>query len=185
MYDFDQAVDRRGTTSIKWNFQNSFGQQDGLLPFWIADTDFPTVPEVIEALKKRCDHPVFGYSDPLPSTFQAIQGWWSRRYGWTPDTEWMFMTCGVVTGIYFALDALVAKGDKVLTFTPVYDPFFAAIKNKGRGLLQPPQPGGPGVDSRRAGAGGRPVRQVRRVALERRDPRGLRPHPQVHPHGYL
>lgn len=138
MYDFDQAVDRRGTTSIKWNFQNSFGQQDGLLPFWIADTDFPTVPEVIEALKKRCDHPVFGYSDPLPSTFQAIQGWWSRRYGWTPDTEWMFMTCGVVTGIYFALDALVDKGDKVLTFTPVYDPFFAAIQNSGHTLVDCP-----------------------------------------------
>lgn len=138
MFDFDQAVDRRGTTSIKWNFQNSFGQQNGLLPFWIADTDFPTVPEVIEALKARCDHPVFGYSDPLPSTFQAIQGWWERRYGWRPETEWMFMTCGVVTGIYFALEALLEKGDKVLTFTPVYDPFFAAVNNSGHTLVECP-----------------------------------------------
>ena len=56
MYDFDKVVDRRGTSSIKWNFQNSFGQQSGLLPFWIADTDFATVPEIQEALKKRCDH---------------------------------------------------------------------------------------------------------------------------------
>ena len=72
MYDFNQFVDRRGTTSIKWNFQNSFGQQNGLLPFWIADTDFPTAPAVVDALKKRCEHPVFGYADPLPSAFQAI-----------------------------------------------------------------------------------------------------------------
>ena len=72
MYDFDQFVDRRGTTSIKWNFQNSFDQQNGLLPFWIADTDFPTAPAVVDALKKRCEHPVFGYADPLPFTFQAI-----------------------------------------------------------------------------------------------------------------
>lgn len=138
MYDFDQFVDRRGTTSIKWNFQNSFGQPDGLLPFWIADTDFPTVPAVVDALKKRCEHPVFGYSDPLPSTFQAIQGWWERRHGWRPETDWMFMTCGVVTGIYFALEALVEKGDKVLTFTPVYDPFFAAIQNSGHTLVDCP-----------------------------------------------
>lgn len=137
-FDFDQFIDRRGTTSIKWNFQEGFGQKDGLLPFWIADTDFATVPEVVEALKKRCDHPVFGYSDPLPSTYEAIQGWWQRRHGWRPETEWMFMTCGVVTGIYFALQALVEKGDKVLTFTPVYDPFFKAIENSGHTLVACP-----------------------------------------------
>ncbi|MCI6067557.1 MAG: pyridoxal phosphate-dependent aminotransferase [Galactobacillus timonensis] len=137
-FDFDQFIDRRGTTSIKWNFQEGFGQKDGLLPFWIADTDFATVPEVVEALKKRCEHPVFGYSDPLPSTYEAIQGWWQRRHGWRPDTEWMFMTCGVVTGIYFALQALVEKGDKVLTFTPVYDPFFKAIENSGHTLVACP-----------------------------------------------
>lgn len=138
MYDFDQFVDRRGTTSIKWNFQNSFGQQDGLLPFWIADTDFPTVPAVLDALRKRLAHPVLGYADPLPSTFQAIQGWWERRHGWKPETDWMFMTCGVVTAIYFALEALVEKGGKVLTFTPVYDPFFAAIQNSGHTLVDCP-----------------------------------------------
>lgn len=137
-FDFDQFIDRRGTTSIKWNFQEGFGQKDGLLPFWIADTDFATVPEVVEALKKRCEHPVFGYSDPLPSTYEAIQGWWQRRHGWRPETEWMFMTCGVVTGIYFALQALVEKGDKVLTFTPVYDPFFKAIENSGHTLVACP-----------------------------------------------
>lgn len=137
-FDFDHFIDRRGTTSIKWNFQDDFGQKDGLLPFWIADTDFATVPEVVEALKKRCEHPVFGYSDPLPSTYEAIQGWWQRRHGWRPETEWMFMTCGVVTGIYFALQALVEKGDKVLTFTPVYDPFFKAIENSGHTLVTCP-----------------------------------------------
>ena len=52
MYDFDKVVDRRGTSSIKWNFQNSFGQQSGLLPYWIADTDFATAPEVVQALQK-------------------------------------------------------------------------------------------------------------------------------------
>lgn len=138
MIDFDKAVERRGTTSIKYNFQGGFGQKDGLLPFWIADTDFPTVPEVVTALKERCDHGVFGYANPLPRTFEAIQGWWERRFGWKPETSSMFLSCGVVTGIYFALEALVPKGGKVLAFTPVYDPFFAAIRNSGHTLVECP-----------------------------------------------
>mgnify|MGYP000840365544 FL=1 len=138
MYDFDKVVDRRGTSSIKWNFQNSFGQQSGLLPYWIADTDFATVPEVVQALQKRCDHPVIGYSKPLPGVYTAIQGWWDRRHGWKPETDWMLLSYGVVTGIYFTLDTVVPKGEKVLTFTPVYDPFFAAIKNSGHTLVDCP-----------------------------------------------
>ena len=138
MYDFDKAVDRRGTSSIKWNFQDGFGQHDGLLPYWIADTDFETVPEVMQAIQKRCDHALIGYSDPLPGVFSAVQGWWSRRHGWTPETDWMIISYGVVTAIYFTLDTVVPKGGKVLTFTPVYDPFFAAINNSGHTLVDCP-----------------------------------------------
>ena len=190
MYDFDKVVDRRGTSSIKWNFQNSFGQQSGLLPYWIADTDFATVPEVVQALQKRCDHSVIGYSKPLPGVYTAIQGWWDRRHGWKPETDWMLLSYGVVTGIYFTLDTVVPKGEKVLTFTPVYDPFFAAIKNSGHtlvdcpldhkdnyytinwerqgcGLLQPPQPHRPCLDRGRDGKAGGAVRQVQRLPAER------------------
>ncbi len=138
MYDFDKVVDRCGTSSIKWNFQNSFGQQSGLLPFWIADTDFATVPEITEAIQKRCSHPVIGYSDPLPSVYEAIQGWWDRRHGWKADTSWMLLSYGVVTAIYFTLETLVPKGEKVLVFTPVYDPFFAAVNNSGRQMVDCP-----------------------------------------------
>ena len=138
MYDFDKVVDRRGTSSIKWNFQNSFGQQTGLLPFWIADTDFATVPEITGAIQRRCDHPVIGYSDPLPGVYDAIQGWWDRRHGWKPQTDWMLLSYGVVTGIYFTLDVVVPKGEKVLVFTPVYDPFFAAVQNSGHQLVDCP-----------------------------------------------
>ena len=138
MYDFDKAIDRRGTTSIKWNKQYAFGQKDGLLPFWIADTDFASVPEILDAIKERCNHPVIGYSEPLDSVYTAIQGWWERRHQWKPQTDWMLLSYGVVTGIYFTLNAVVPKGGKVLVFTPVYDPFFAAVKNSGHTLVDCP-----------------------------------------------
>lgn len=138
MFDFDTPIDRRGTTSIKWNVLDGFKPHEDMLPYWIADTDFATVPEVVEALRKRLEHPVFGYSDPLLSTYKAVQGWWERRHHFSPDTEWMFFTTGVVTGINFSLLALTKPKDKVLTFTPVYDPFFAAVENTGRTLVECP-----------------------------------------------
>lgn len=136
MYDFDKVVDRKGTSSIKWNVQYDFGQKDGLLPFWIADTDFATEPKIIEALQKRLEHPIFGYADPWDGVYEAIQGWWERRHNWRAETDWMYISSGVVTAIYFNLKLLIPEGEKVLTFSPVYDPFFAAIQNSGHELVE-------------------------------------------------
>lgn len=138
MYDFDKVIDRRGTSSYKWNVQYDFGQKDGLLPFWIADTDFASEPKILEALKKRLDHPIIGYAVPWDGVYEAIQGWWDRRHGWKADTDWMYISSGVVSAIYFNLKLLVPKGEKVLTFTPVYDPFFTAIINSGHELVDCP-----------------------------------------------
>lgn len=138
MYNFDKVIDRKGTSSIKWNVQYDFGQKDGLLPFWIADTDFASEPKILEALQRRCDHPIIGYADPWDGVYEAIQGWWDRRHGWKPETEWMYISSGVVTGIYFTLNLVVSEGGKVLVFTPVYDPFFAAIENSGHTLVDCP-----------------------------------------------
>lgn len=138
MYDFDQVVERRGTSSIKWNVQWDFGQKDGLLPFWIADTDFAAEPKILDALRKRLEHPIIGYADAWDGVYDAIQGWWVRRHGCKFDTSWMFISGGVVTGIYFNMQLLIPKGGKILTFTPVYDPFFAAIQNSGHELVECP-----------------------------------------------
>lgn len=135
---FDQIVDRRGTSCIKWDFQGAYGQQNGLLPFWIADMDLPTVPAVMEAVKTRCDHPVIGYTHTPTTVYQAISDWWKRHYHCYIPTDWMIMSYGVVTGISFALETLLEKGDKVLVFTPVYDPFFAVVKNGGYTLVDCP-----------------------------------------------
>ncbi|RGO51093.1 MalY/PatB family protein [Dorea formicigenerans] len=138
MYNFDKVIDRRGTSSLKWNFQDDFGQHDGLIPYWIADTDFATLPDIMREIKNRCEHPMMGYGAPLPPVYDAIQGWWEKRHQWKPEKEWMLLSFGVVTGINFALETLVEKGEKVLVFTPVYDPFFAAVEYSGHTLVDCP-----------------------------------------------
>ena len=138
MYDFDKVIDRRGTSSIKWNSQYDFGQKDGLIPFWIADTDFAAEPKIFEALRKRLEHPIIGYADPWPGVYEAIRGWWSRRHNWDMDPSWIYIASGVVTCIYFNLKALIPQGEKVLVFSPVYGPFFAAVKNSGHTLVECP-----------------------------------------------
>lgn len=138
MYDFDRVVDRRGTSSIKWNVQYDFGQKDGLLPFWIADTDFASEPKILEAMKKRLDHPIMGYAEPWDGVYDAVQGWWERRHGWRAETDWMYIGSGVVTALYFNLELLVPEGEGIIVFTPVYDPFFAAVENSGHKLIECP-----------------------------------------------
>ncbi len=135
MYDFDKVVDRRETNCLKWNGQWAFGQKNGLIPFWIADTDFAAEPKILEAIKKRADHPIIGYSTEWEGVLDAISGWWERRHNWKPEKAWLYLSIGVVTTMYLDLKCLIPQGEKVLTFTPVYDPFFAAIKNSGHELV--------------------------------------------------
>lgn len=138
MYDFSRIIDRKDTSSIKWNGQYEFGRKDGLLPFWIADTDFASEPKILEAMKNRLEHPIIGYAEPWDNVYKAIQGWWKRRHGWKAETDWMYIGSGVVTAMYFNLKLLVPEGEKIVVFTPVYDPFFAAIENSGHKLAECP-----------------------------------------------
>ena len=138
MYDFDKVNNRKGTGCVKWDKQFCFGVRSGLLPFWIADTDFASLPEILEALKKRCEHPNIGYSDVEEPCLKAIQGWYESRHGWKISLEAMLPGSGVVTSIRFTLQTLTNEGDKVLVFSPVYDPFFEVIKNSNRVIADCP-----------------------------------------------
>jgi len=132
MYDFDQVHDRMGSDCLKWEKQLKFGQASGLIPFWIADTDFATLPEAMQAMHKRVDHALFGYSFAAAHTYQAVADWYERRHGVKLPISAYSAAHGVVTSMWFTLRAFTKEGDKVLVFTPVYDPFFAIIGNQGR-----------------------------------------------------
>lgn len=123
-YNFDQSIPRRGTGSVKWDFC-----APGALPMWVADMDFKTAPEVLEALQKRLDHGVFGYQLVPDEYFEAMNGWFSRRHGWKGlGRENVVPTTGVIAAYSAAIKAMTVPGDKVLVMTPCYNAFFPAIK---------------------------------------------------------
>jgi cystathionine beta-lyase len=133
-YDFDSQIDRRGTCSVKYDFAAQ-GMPDDVLPLWVADMDFRTPPCVTEALAEAVRHGIFGYSMPDSGFFTAVQGWYSRRFNWNTEREWIIITPGVVTAIYIAIRALTGPNDGVVIQQPVYYPFESAIRQTGRQLL--------------------------------------------------
>lgn len=118
-YNFNKVQDRIGSDSIKWEKQLKFGTRTGLLPFWIADTDFATLPEAVEAMKKRLEHPVFGYTTTGERTLETVRGWYKRRHQVDLPVSAFSPSEGVVTSIWFSIRGFTQPGDGVLVFTPV------------------------------------------------------------------
>ena len=114
-YDFDTPVPRRGTDSYKWD---SCGNEN-LLPMWVADMDFRTAPAIVDALRSRVEHGIFGYTRVPDSYYDAVTGWFLRRHGWKMDRDWIIYTPGVVPALSAIIKALTVPGDKVLVQTPV------------------------------------------------------------------
>jgi len=132
-FDFDAPIERRGTASFKWDLY-----PDDPLPLWVADMDFASPPQVVEALAARAAHGVYGYSLVPDSLVEAIVAHLESRYGWRIDGEWIVWLPSVVPGLNLACDAFAAPGEAVLTVTPVYPPFLDAPGGRGRRLVTVP-----------------------------------------------
>ena len=131
-YHFDEIVPRRGTNSYKWDSDSE------VLPMWVADMDFRTAPAIREALEKRVQHGVFGYTRVPDEFYQATIDWFKQRHGWNIHREWMLYTSGVVPALSAIIKALTLPGDKVLVQTPVYNCFFSSIRNNGCQIADAP-----------------------------------------------
>ncbi len=131
-YDFDRLTDRRGVGSLKWDVP------EGELPMWVADMDFETAPEVIEALERRVRHGIFGYCVVTEEWFGAYRNWWGSRHHFAMEKEWLIFCTGVVPAISSAVRKLTTVGENVLVQTPVYNIFFNSIRNNGRNILESP-----------------------------------------------
>jgi cysteine-S-conjugate beta-lyase len=131
-FNFDAPVDRQGTASLKWD---KYKGRD-IIPLWVADMDFASLPAVIQALHDRVSHGVFGYTIPPVALVEAVQTMLKKEYGWEIKPEWLTWLPGLVCGLNVACRA-VAKGD-VFTFTPIYPPFMTAPTLSGRRLVTAP-----------------------------------------------
>jgi len=135
MYNFDKIIDRKNTKCYKWDYNKEiFGKKD-LLSMWVADMDFQAPPEVLNVLRKRVDHGVFGYTGLVDSFYSSIIDWMDKRFKWKINKNWIVVTPGIVPAINFAIQTYTEKNDKILVQTPVYYPFFTSIKNNDRTLV--------------------------------------------------
>ena len=122
-YDFDQVIDRSGTDAVKLEGLKEMWGRTDLIPLWVADMDFATAPFVTDAIRKRCENPVFGYTCKPESYYNAIIRWVKMRYELEVEKEMINFVPGIVPGIGMAMNAFTEKGDKVMIQPPVYHPF--------------------------------------------------------------
>ena len=145
--DFDQEINRKNTQSAKWGViqdpddpsvwhttDDYFGDHR-ILPLWVADMDFPAPQPVVDALVKRAQHGIYGYTLRTESYNQAVVDWMQRRHGWAIEPGWIISTPGVVPGINFLIRTFVRPQEKVLIQRPVYYPFFDAIENNAAAIV--------------------------------------------------
>ena len=137
-YNFDEVIERRGTDSVKWDgVENVWGRSD-LLPMWVADMDFRTPPFVMDALRRRLDHAVLGYTFACEEWYTSICHWLRRRHQWDITRDMLTFVPGIVRGQAFALQCFTKPGDKVMVMTPVYHPFFLVTERMGREVVYSP-----------------------------------------------
>jgi len=135
-YNFDEIIDRDPTSSFKWSFRKTMAGDEDVIPMWVADMDFASPPAVVEALKARVAHPIYGYTAATDEYYEAFIRWMDKRNNWKIKREWMCHTPGVVTAIDVAIQAYTHPGDKVVIQPPVYYPFSSTVLNNGRQLVE-------------------------------------------------
>lgn len=137
-YDFDRIIDRTASESLKWVYPRKVLKVEDAIPLWVADMDFEAPPAVVEALRKRAEHGVFGYPLVPPSFWRSAIDWMKRRHGWAIEKKWMVMTPGIVPALNYAVRAFTKPGDPVIIQTPVYHPFYYAVEKNGRRVVRNP-----------------------------------------------
>ena len=136
--NFDEIIDRRNTSCLKHDFAVERGYPADILPFWVADMDFRAPAPVIDALKVRAEHGIFGYTQVKDDYFAVLQNWFRTRHDWTVERRELILTPGVVFAIATAIRAFTIKGDAVLIQQPVYYPFANMIRQNERVIVDNP-----------------------------------------------
>lgn len=137
-YNFDEEIERRGTGALKTDrLKERFGRDD-LLAAWVADMDFATPPFIVEALRKRLEHPIFGYSVEPDEYRDLIVAWEKSLHNWDIKPEWISYIAGIVKGLGFVINVFTSPGENVYIMPPVYHPFRITTELNGRKVVNVP-----------------------------------------------
>jgi len=137
-YNFDEIVNRENTASYKYDLREKIFHNADVIPMWVADMDFKTPPFILDAIQKRLEHEILGYTYIAPSVLESVVNWNTRRHHWKIRPEWISFSPGVVPALNLLVMAFTHPGDRILIQTPVYFPFFTAIENHHRVLISNP-----------------------------------------------
>ncbi len=137
-YNFDEVIDRRGTNAMKYDLLADMFGCENVTPLWIADMEFPACPEIVSALRRRVEHPVYGYSCPGDGYWNSIINWLKRRHELDVKREHLAFVPGVVRGIAYAINFFTRPGDKIVIQPPVYHPFRLVSEGNGRIVVENP-----------------------------------------------
>lgn len=137
-YDFETLICRRNVGSSKWNLMEKIDPNiaDSIVPFSVADMEFKNPPQIVDGLKKYIDSSIFGYTQATEEYYKAVCNWMERRHNWKIKKEWITEFSGVVPALHIIVRALTEEEDNVLLMTPVYYPFYTAIKLNNRRIIK-------------------------------------------------
>lgn len=134
-YNFDEIIDRSGSGDLKHEALLPRWGRNDLLPLWVADMDFATPDFVVDALKARLSHPIFGYTIEPADYRPTIIDWNESHHGWKIKPEWISFIPGIVKGIGFVVNVFTKPGEKVIIQPPVYHPFRMTPEDNGREVV--------------------------------------------------
>ena len=137
-YNFDKIENRKNTSCLKWDMKEDIFGCDDLIPMWVADMDFPSPQPIVEAIKKRADHPFFGYTQAPQTLIDTVVKRVKDKFKWNIKPEWIVFTPGVISGLNIALNSLTHPGDRVILQEPCYHQFFPVVKNSGCQIVTNP-----------------------------------------------
>ena len=129
-YDFNKIIDRTGTDSLKWE------KAKGMLPMWVADMDIEAFPGIQDAVRKRAEHGIYGYTVLSDAWFEAYIYWWKKRHSFEISREWMWFVTGVIPAMSSVIRRLSEEGDNVVVQSPVYPAFFKTVERNKRNVLE-------------------------------------------------
>jgi len=134
-YNFDEIIDRTGTSCVKWDLTEKFFEENDILPMWVADMDFKTPDFITRAVKDRANHEIYGYTVRPDSYYHSFIKWIKALHNWQVEKDWLLFSPGIVPAVNIAVMAFTKPGDKIIVQPPVYFPFFSAVRDNGRQLV--------------------------------------------------